>query len=166
MSYEELSREQLEEALEQLEKQAKELEESRDEWETKAKKFKADFENYKSKQDERKDRWQEKAEEDLAEDLLEVIDNLEMAIQSADEDSAVVKGVEMVADQIHDKLNKRGLEKIEAKGEEFDPNHHKAVETREHEEHNLVLEEKRNGYYFGEKVLRPSEVVVGKKEEE
>lgn len=166
MSYEELSREQLEEALRKFEEETRELEEERDEWEEKAKKFKADFENYKDKQDERRQRWQRKAEESLAEDLLEVIDNLELAIETADEDSAVVKGVEMVRDQIHEKLEKRGLERIEAEGKEFDPKHHKAVETEEHDEHNVVVKEKRGGYVFNDKVLRPSEVVVGKNQEE
>jgi molecular chaperone GrpE len=165
MTYEDLSREELEEALEEMEKEAAELEEEVEEWERKAKKVKADFENYKKKQDDRKQRWQRQAREELAEDMIEVMDNLERAILSADEENAVVQGVKMVADQLYEALEKRGLERINAEGEEFDPRHHRAVETREHEEDNMVLEQKRKGYKFDDKVLREAEVVVGEKKD-
>lgn len=165
MSYENLSREQLEEALEKLEKDAAELEKEKNEWENKAKKARADFENYKKDEDERKERWKKQAERDLAEELIEVIDNLERAIASADEDSGIVQGVKMVADQLYSKLEKKGLERIDAEGEEFDPKLHKAVDTEEHEEENQVLKQKRKGYMFGDKVLREAEVVVGKEKQ-
>lgn len=162
MNYEELSREELIEALETLEKEALELEQERDEWEEKAKKARADFENYKKEEDERKQRWEKNAQEKLAEDMIEIMDNLERAIASADENSGVVQGVKMVADQLFEELRKRGLEKIDAEGEEFDPELHKAVDTEEHEKDNHVLEQKRKGYMFDEKVLREAEVIVGK----
>ncbi|MFT4892546.1 MAG: molecular chaperone GrpE [Candidatus Nanohaloarchaea archaeon] len=162
MKIEELSREQLEEVVEELEKEAVELEKQREEWEEKAKKAQADFENYRKEESERKQRWQKQAEEKLAEELIEIMDNLERAIASADEDSGIVQGVKMVADQLYEKLEKKGLERINAEGEEFDPNLHKAVETREHDEENKVLEQKRKGYMFEDKVLREAEVVVSK----
>ena len=163
MSYEELGREELEEVTRELEKRVEELESERDEYEEMAKKTKADFENYKKKQDERKEKWQKEARRELTEDLISVIDNLERALMAAEEDSSVVKGVEMVADQLLDTLKKQGLERIDAEGQRFDPEHHQAVETREHEEKDIVLEQKRPGYKHGEKVLRPAEVVVPEK---
>ena len=164
MSYEELSREELEEALQQFEKELEEAEEERDEKEELAKKVKADFENYKKREEERKKQWQRQAQQELAEELIEVLDNLERAILSADEDSTVVQGVKMVSDQLYETLENKGLERIEAEGEEFDPGMHKAVDTEEGE-HNQVLRQKRKGYMFDEKVLREAEVVVGKEEE-
>lgn len=164
MDYENLSREELVEALEQIEDELLEVENERDEWEQKAKKFKADFENYRKEQPERKDRWKRKAEESLAEELIEVMDNLERAIASAEEDSTLLQGVKIVSDQLYEKLQELGLERIDAEGEEFDPEHHKAVETRDHGKKDRVLEEKRTGYRFDDKVLREAEVVVGKKE--
>ena len=167
MSYEDLSREQLVEALEEMEENFEQERSERKRFEELAKKTKANFENFKKKQDERKNRWQEKAKEDLAEDLIEVIDNLERALMAADEETAVVKGVEMVNEQLYNTLNREGLKIIEI-GEEFNPEVHKAVETREHEEHEpkTILEEKRKGYRFGEKILRPAEVVVTEESEE
>lgn len=160
MNYENLSREELIEALEEMEKRAIEAEQEAEEWEEKAKKAKADFDNYKKNEDERKERHQDQAREKLAEDLISVMDNLERAIMSADEDSTLLKGVKMVSDQLYDTLEKKGLQRIDAEGEEFDPNIHNAVETREHEEERQVLEQKRPGYMYGEKILRPAEVVV------
>ena len=159
MDYEELSEEKKIEALKQLEEELDEAQNKALEWEEKAKKIKADFENYKKNQDERKEKWQHQAKESLAEEMIEVIDNLERAIVSADEDSALLQGVKMVADQLYDKLKREGLERIDAEGEEFDPNLHKAVEKKE--DGKKVIEEKRKGYMFGEKVLREAEVVVG-----
>lgn len=166
MTYDELSRKQLEEALEKLEEEAKELEEEKKEWENKAKKIKADFENYQKEEDNRKQKWRKNAERGLAEELIEVLDNLERAIASADEDSGVVQGVKMVADQLYEKLEKKGLQRINAEGEEFDPKLHKAVDTEEHDEENQILKQKRKGYMFGDKVLREAEVVVGKEKQD
>lgn len=167
MSYKDLSREELIEALEEMERKYDKEQNNRKEFEELAKKTKADFENYRKKQDERKEKWQKEAKQGLAEDLIEVIDNLERALNAADEETAVVKGVKMVNEQLYNKLNKEGLEVIET-GEKFDPDIHKAVDTREHEEHapKTVLEEKRKGYRFGDRILRPSEVVVSERPEE
>jgi len=166
MSYQELSRKQLEEALQEIDKELAETEKEKDEWESKAKKVKADFENYKKKQDDRKQKWQRQAQEKLAEDMIQIMDNLERAILTADEDNTVVKGVKMVADQLYQELEKRGLQKIDAEGEEFDPKLHKAVETKQHNQHKKILEQKRKGYMFEDKVLREAEVVVSENKKE
>jgi len=163
MNYENLSREELIEALEEMEKRSIEAEKESSEWEEKAKKAKADFENYKKKEDERKERHKEQAREKLAQELISVMDNLERAIMSADEDSTLLQGVKMVSDQLYETLEKKGLQRIDAQGEEFDPSIHNAVETREYEEERKILEQKRPGYMYGEKVLRPAEVVVSEK---
>ena len=163
MSYDELSREELEEALKQFEEELEKAEEERDEKEELAKKARADFENYKKREEERKEDWQEQAQQELAEERIEVLDNLERAILSADENSTVVQGVKMVSDQLYDTLEKKGLRKIDAEGEEFDPELHKAVDT-EKGNHNQVLRQKRKGYMFDEQVIREAEVVVGKEE--
>ncbi|MDY6770331.1 MAG: nucleotide exchange factor GrpE [Candidatus Nanohaloarchaea archaeon] len=165
MTYGDLSRPELEEALQELEERVSRLEDERDEWERRAKKIKADFENYKKDQDDRKQRWQHEARKDLAEDLIAVMDNLERAIMSADEDSGLLQGVKLVADQLYETLEQCGLERIDAEGEEFDPRLHNAVDTRHHPEHNKVLEQQRAGYMYRDQVLREAEVVVGQNED-
>lgn len=164
MSYEELSREQLEEALQEIEEELAEVQKERDEKEELAKKVKADFENYKKREEERKEEWQRQSQQKLAEELIEVMDNLERAILSAEENSTVVQGVKMVSDQLYETLKKKGLQRIDAEGEEFDPKMHKAVDTEEGD-HNQVLRQKRKGYMFDDRVLREAEVIVGKEGE-
>ena len=105
MNYQDLTREQLEQALAETEKRLHDEEKERQELEKLARKHKADLENYRKKQPERKERWQNKALQELSEDLIEVIDNLERALEAADEDTAVVQGVEMVRDQLYQTLN-------------------------------------------------------------
>lgn len=160
MEYENLSKEQLLEAVQTLEKELEKTQKERKEKEELAKKIKADLENYKKEEDERKEEWKRSAQQKLSEELIEVIDNLERAILSADEDSAVVQGVKMVSDQLYETLSEKGLERIDAEGEEFDPRLHKAVEKKE--DGRKVIEEKRKGYMFNGEVLREAEVVVGK----
>lgn len=160
MDYGELSREKLEEAVEELDRELAETKEELEEIEDVAKKTKADFENYKKKQDDRKERWQKEAQRELSEDLISVIDNLERALLAADEDSMIYQGVKMVSDELMDTLEKRGLERIDAEGEEFDPRIHNAVETREGEG-GEILEQKKPGYKHHDKVIRPAYVVIG-----
>jgi len=164
MNYEELSQEKLVEALKQMETEVAETRKEIDEWENKAKKIKAEFENYKKDEEDRKEKWQQDAKKELAEELIEIMDNLERALITAEEDSSVYQGVKMVADQLYEKLENEGLQRIDAEGEEFDPKMHKAVDTESHDEHNRVIEQRRNGYMYGEEVLREAEVIVGKNE--
>ncbi len=163
MDYSQLSEDQLIEALKQLEIELDRTQSEASEWESKARKFKADFENYKKNQEARKQEWISQSKKALAEDMIEVIDNLERAILSANEESALLQGVKIVADQLYEKLEDEGLQRIDAEGEEFDPRLHKAVEKEE--DGKTVLEERRKGYMFGDKVLRESEVVLGKEQE-
>ncbi len=158
MGYDDLSRAELEEVTVQLEAELVQMEQH-------AKKIKADFENYKKEQPDRRQRWTQKAEKDLARDLIRVLDNLERAIMSADEDSTLLTGVEMVADELFNTLQERGLERITAEEAEFDPRVHSAVDTQPHAEDNVVVETRRHGYTYQDDVLREAEVVVGKAED-
>lgn len=156
MGYEDLSRAELEEVTAQLEEELERMED-------RAKKIKADFTNYKKQEQNRRQQWKQEAEKELARDLIGVLDNLERAIMSADsEDSTLLKGVEMVADELFNTLQARGLERITAEEAEFDPRIHSAVDTRPHDEDNVVLETRRHGYRYQDDVLREAEVVVGK----
>ncbi len=161
--YQDLSRGQLEKALLELEEELEQKQKEAEEMENLAKKVKAEFENYKKKQDERKDKWKKEAERELSEDLISVIDNFERALAAADEDSSVYQGVKMVGDQLFETLERKGLERIDAEGEEFDPKIHNAVDTAEHEKDNHVVEQKKPGYRHEDKLLRPADVVVSKK---
>ena len=95
-------------------------------------------------------------------DLLPVLDTLEFALNAPCQDEAYKKGIEMVMTQAMNAFGKMGVEKIEAVGTEFNPNFHAAVMQEESEEFEsgFVTKELQKGYKMGEKVIRPSTVVV------
>ena len=99
--------------------------------------------------------------------VLSTLDNLVHAITSAREhnaDESVVKGIELVHDQMLDALKAHGVTRIVALGEEFDPAMHEAVmqQSDESKPDNSVLQEYQNGYMLNDQVIRPAKVIVNK----
>ena len=94
--------------------------------------------------------------------LLPVLDTLEFARNAPCQDESYKKGIEMVMNQAMNAFNGMGVEKIEAVGKEFDPNFHAAVMQEESDEFEsgFVTKELQKGYKMGDKVIRPSTVVV------
>lgn len=135
-----------------------------------AQRTQADFMNYKKRVEKEKKDISAFANEKIMEELLEVIDNFDRALQSGKveetlEDgkmSPFYQGVEMILKQLLDKLGKFGLEEIHAEGADFDPNFHHAVMQVEGEEPDKVVEVLQKGYILKEKVIRPSMVKVSK----
>jgi molecular chaperone GrpE len=97
-------------------------------------------------------------------ELLPVIDNLERALRHVPKDLQghdYVKGVEGVVKQFEKTLNDIGVAKIRTIGEPFDPNIHEAVSMDgEGEGKEVVVEELRSGYTFGDEVIRHAMVKV------
>lgn len=127
----------------------------------------ADFQNYKKRVEKEKSEIYKFGSEKIIIDILPILDNLERAIQSAEdnEDNKGLKeGIEMVYKQFKDILQKHGVEEIDCLGKEFDPNCHHAVmqEECEDEESNTVIEIFQKGYKLHSKVIRPSMVKVAK----
>jgi len=99
--------------------------------------------------------------------VLSTLDNLVHAVTSAREhnaDESVVKGIELVHDQMLDAIKAHGVKRIVALGEQFDPGIHEAVMQRSEEDKpdNTVLQEYQNGYMLNDQVLRPAKVIVNK----
>lgn len=130
----------------------------------------AEFENYRKRANKERAEFLQYAIEDLICDLLPVMDNFERAIESArncDNSKALLQGIEMVQKQMKETLRRKGLDKIESVGKEFNPNEHEAMEHIESDEHpeSTVLEELQPGYRLKEKIIRPATVKVSKKKE-
>ena len=104
--------------------------------------------------------------QDLGKKLLPVIDNLERAIvaEVTDEQSnSLKKGVGMVLESLNVALKEEGIEEIPAKGEQFDPNIHQAVQivpVSEGVEADTIVEVLQKGYKLQDRVLRASMVIV------
>jgi molecular chaperone GrpE len=126
----------------------------------------ADFQNYKRRVEKEKSDIYTYANEKIAVDLLEVIDNFERALESSGSaeapDEGFVKGMELVFKQLQDILQKNGIEEIQSLGEEFDPLLHHAVMMEETEgyESGRVSAVLGKGYKLKDRVIRPAMVKV------
>lgn len=117
--------------------------------------------NAKDRQDSAKYRSQK-----LATSMLEVIDNLERALQSetnSDDAKALKKGVEMVLSQLQNAFDRENIKVIDPMGEKFDPNFHQAVSVMAAEkgqDSDVVINVLQKGYLLHERVIRPAMVIV------
>lgn len=99
--------------------------------------------------------------------LLPVLDNLNLAVKAGETDTSfehLFTGVKGTARMFEQTLQALGVEPIVAVGADFDPELHEAVEMVEADEENdgKITAEFSRGYKFGERLLRPARVQVGK----
>jgi molecular chaperone GrpE len=98
--------------------------------------------------------------------LLDVVDNLDRAVESgraASPGSALVQGVELVRAQFLATLEGHGVRPLDAVGLRFDPSRHEAATTvpvLDAAQDGVVVGVIRQGYTFGDDVLRPAVVAV------
>jgi molecular chaperone GrpE len=100
--------------------------------------------------------------------FLEILDNLQRAIDASTQAGTVehlLEGVQMTANLFRSKLQSIGVEPIAALGQPFDPNLAQAIGTipvKEAHIDGLVVEEVQTGYNMQGQLLRPSQVRVGR----
>jgi molecular chaperone GrpE len=124
----------------------------------------AEFENARRRAGREQQEFRDYATVDAIKSLLPVLDSFERALQVKAEPGDFRSGVELIYKQLQDALSKLGVRRIPAKGEQFDPRHHEAidlVETADAPDHE-VLEELQHGYKLKERLLRPAMVKVAK----
>ncbi len=127
----------------------------------------ADFANYKKRAEQDKSEFAKFANSVLMGSLLPVIDDFERALENAPEGISPewVEGIELIYRKLMTALENQGLSKIEAEGQDFDPNFHQAV-LHEAGEESKVTEELQKGYMLHDRLLRPTMVKVGNGEPE
>jgi len=99
--------------------------------------------------------------------FLPVLDNFDRTLReagSAQNLEAVIRGVEIIRDQMLTILKSYGVEPIESVNEKFDPARHEAMVRRSEpeKEDDVVLEEFQKGYTLNGRVIRPSRVAINK----
>jgi len=127
----------------------------------------AEFENARRRATKEQQDFRDFAMADAIKSLLPVVDNFERALNSKSDAADFRAGVELIYKQLRDVLAKLGVQPIEAKGQQFDPHVHDAiemVETSDAADHE-VLEEWQRGYKFKDRLLRPAMVKVAKNSE-
>ncbi|MEO5896595.1 MAG: nucleotide exchange factor GrpE [Vicinamibacterales bacterium] len=110
----------------------------------------------------------ERSRREIISELLEVLDNLDRALDSAKGSASydsLLQGVEMVRRQFTGKLESFGVTKIEAQDQPFDPRLHEAISSvpaASPDQDGLIVGTVRTGYRIGDDVLRPAAVAVAK----
>ena len=94
--------------------------------------------------------------------LLDVVDNLERAVEAEEgNEKAVREGIALTLDSWHKVANKFALERIDAVGQIFDPHLHEALsKVPSDEPENTVIAQHVAGYTLNGRLLRPAKVLV------
>ncbi len=123
----------------------------------------ADFQNYKRRIEEERSEAARFANAALIINLLPLADDMDRALQNVDTHIAGltwVDGIRIINRKFQMLLEMSGVQEIEADGKSFDPSRHEAVSQGPGEE-NKVIAVVQKGYTLGDRVIRPSMVVVG-----
>lgn len=129
----------------------------------------ADWQNYRKRTAQERLDERTRATEKLVTSLLPVLDDMERAVDHAnqtDGDNEQLKQFVQGIDQVHDKmvgiLEKEGVEVIDPAGEAFNPMEHQAVGRSENKDvyDETVDQVYQRGYRMGGKVIRSAMVTV------
>jgi molecular chaperone GrpE len=129
----------------------------------------ADYENLKRRSDIEKEQIKNHSNERIVAQLLDVVDELELAIntgKNAEAPQALLEGVEMTLKKLKKVLEQEGVTEVNCmEGKVFDPTTANAVLTEERDdcEDCTILQIIRKGYIMKGRVIRPSVVKVSVK---
>lgn len=127
----------------------------------------AEFDNARKRTLKEQQEYRDYAAADAIKSLLPVLDSFERALKVNAEASEFRNGVELIYKQLQTALEKLSLQPIKAKGEQFNPHVHEAIEmvdTTDVPDHQ-VIEELQRGYKMKERLLRPAMVKVARNPE-
>ena len=155
-----------------LEEQVAALQMSLDEMETKAEEYldgwqraRAEFANYKKRVLRDHTEIHQSARGEVIKLYLDIADDLERALQEKPGDGdgeAWADGIEIIFQKLRTRLESEGIKPMNPLGEEFDPNIHEALMKEESDEYESgqIIEVMQEGYWIGDRVLRPALVRV------
>lgn len=150
--------------IDMIRKKVAELEVSVDEWKDKYLRSMAEFDNYRRRSIEEKSDWIKRATEKLALTVCDVLDNFDRALMQVTDDQkedSFIKGIIMIDQQLKSALEREGVKRIEALGEEFDPKVHEALANIPSElDEGRIAAVIQNGYTMHDKLIRPVRVAV------
>jgi molecular chaperone GrpE len=134
----------------------------RDEYLALAQRTQADFENYRKRAARESAAAQERGVAKLARELLPALDNLDRALDAADQEDPLLAGVRLVRAELSAALQRVGVEAFSPLGETFDPANHEAMAQQpvDGADTGTVVEVYQAGYRLGGAVIRPARVLV------
>ena len=144
-----------------LEEVAAKAEEYLDGWQ----RSRAEFANYKKRIMKDNTEIRQVARGEVIKLYLDIADDLERALlkrPGKGEEDSWADGIEIIFQKLHKRLEAEGVKPMNALGEKFDPNIHEALMQEESEEYESgqIIEVMQEGYWIGDKVLRPALVRV------
>jgi molecular chaperone GrpE len=123
----------------------------------------ADFKNYRRRIERDGNKLSEEGKREIILPFLAIIDDMEKALQSAnDAEQPFVKGMRIIHQEFLALLEKHGVLPFVSVGTPFDHNLHEAVAMAKHEgsEPGTVVDELRRGYLWNNELLRHAQVRV------
>jgi molecular chaperone GrpE len=134
----------------------------RDEYLALAQRTQADFENYRKRVARDAALAQDRGVAKLSKELLPALDNLDRAIEAAEDEDPLLAGVRLVRSEIAAALARVGIEAFTPLGEPFDPNQQEAMAQQpvEGAASGTVAEVYQDGYRMGDTIIRPARVLV------
>ena len=131
----------------------------------------ADFENYRKRTEKEKPLFIEYGRAEVIKSLLGLYDTLLKAQEETQKEGAdinhIKQGLKMIFDEFNKVFTAQGVCVVCSKGKPYDPMTQEAVTTIPCEEKDdcMVIEELKKGVTLDGKVIRPAQVIVGKKKE-
>jgi molecular chaperone GrpE len=134
----------------------------RDDYLALAQRTQADFENYRKRVARDTAVAQERGVAKLTKELLPALDNLDRALEAAEQNDPLLEGVRLVRSELSAALARVGIESFAPVGEVFDPAEHEAMVQQpvEGAASGTVAEVYQPGYRLGATVIRPARVLV------
>ena len=133
-------------------------------WRELAMRTAAEYDNYRKRCVKEREEFSRYANRGLLEELLPVIDNFEMGMMMAGQDtsSMIYIGMSMVQKQLNDFLSSQGVEPIATEvGQAFDHNIHEAIQSEPSDQpEGTIIRILRRGYNLKGRLLRPANVIV------
>ena len=133
----------------------------------------AEFENFRRRGLKEKQETQLYGHQNLVKELLPTVDNLDRAIEHAEQNSSeelqqLLQGVELVRRELLGVLERFGVAEVESDGVPFDPAVHEAMAQAPSADvpPNTVVSVMEKGYLLRDRMLRPARVVVSKAPDE
>ena len=130
----------------------------------------ADFENYKKRALKERSELIKYEGSKILTDLLDVLDNLELALEHADSDpEKLADGVKMIHKMFVDTLGKWQVRAKPGIDKDFDPNTQNAISkipAENPKQAGKVINEFKKTYFYKDRLIRAGEVVVAVSEDE
>lgn len=150
--------------IKKLKKEVKELKSVIAEKNDKLLRTRADLENFQKRMEKE---LKSREEEIKSRYLTEIVDLVEL-LKKAYEDENPKQGLKLILNNLDKLFEKEDIKYIDCMGKSFNHELHHAVTSLEKNdcESDIIIEEVKKGYMIGDRLLRPSQVIVAKKKEE